>query len=91
MHKKHDNGLNKMRAGIALGIICSVYMVLLVAMAAFFGGWGQTMINIIGSLYRGFDVSARGAVIGAMWAFADGFIGGYLFALVYNFLSRFKL
>lgn len=38
-------------------------------------------------LYRGYDISPAGSIIGLLWAFADAFIGGLIFAWLYNFLT----
>jgi hypothetical protein len=43
---------------------------------------------IIGHVYRGYVVSPLGSVIGLAWAFADGLIGGALFAWLYNLLAN---
>ncbi len=41
----------------------------------------------IGHIYRGFNVSPLGSVIGLIWGFVDGLIGGAIFAWLYNLLS----
>ena len=38
-------------------------------------------------VYRGFNISPIGSVIGLIWAFADGAIGGAIFAWLYNLIS----
>lgn len=46
-------------------------------------------ITLIGRIYRGYCISPLGSVIGLVWAFADGLIGGAIFAWVYNyFITR---
>lgn len=55
----------------------------------FEGATGQ--INFIGQIYRGYNISFTGALIGLVWAFFDGAIGGAIFAWLYNLLSgKFK-
>jgi hypothetical protein len=50
---------------------------------------GQThQATVIGELYRGYNVSAIGSVIGLAWAFADGLVGGAIFAWLYNALTN---
>lgn len=49
---------------------------------AFDGSTHQT--TVIGLVYRGFNISPRGSVMGLIWALADGFIGGAIFAWLYN-------
>jgi len=45
-------------------------------------------LTLIGRVYRGYNISALGSVIGLAWALADGFIGGLLFAWLYNATSK---
>mgnify|MGYP000714946843 CR=1 FL=1 len=48
-------------------------------------------VTIIGQLYRGYNISPLGSLIGLIWAFFDALIGGAIFAWLYNFISdRFK-
>ena len=39
--------------------------------------------NILGTIYRGYTVTAMGSVIGLVWGLADGAIGGAIFAWLY--------
>ena len=41
----------------------------------------------IGSVYRGYQITAMGSLIGLAWAFIDGLIGGLIFAWLYNLLA----
>jgi len=43
--------------------------------------------TIIGMVYRGYNISALGSVIGLIWGFFDGLIGGAIFAWLYNLLN----
>ena len=40
--------------------------------------------TLIGTVYRGYTVSSIGSVIGLVYAFFDGLIGGAIFAWLYN-------
>jgi hypothetical protein len=42
---------------------------------------------VLGYLYRGYNVSPIGSVIGLAWALADGFVGGVIFAWLYNLIA----
>ena len=42
--------------------------------------------TLIGRVYRGYTISPGGSLIGLLWALPDGFIGGAIFAWVYNLL-----
>ena len=51
----------------------------------FEGSTGET--TFIGRLYRGYSISPAGSIIGLIWAFLDGSIGGAIFAWLYNCLA----
>jgi len=51
----------------------------------FDGATGET--TLIGRLYRGYSISPQGSVIGLLWALADGFVGGAIFAWLYNWIA----
>ena len=52
---------------------------------AFDGQTGEA--TTFGRIYRGYNISALGSVIGLAWAFFDGLIGGAIFAWLYNLLA----
>jgi hypothetical protein len=52
---------------------------------AFEGPTGER--TLIGQLYRGYTISPLGSILGLLWALADGFVGGAIFAWLYNVLS----
>jgi hypothetical protein len=41
----------------------------------------------LGLLYRGYRLTYAGSLIGGVWAFADGLLGGAVFAWLYNKLA----
>ena len=43
-------------------------------------------VTLIGKVYRGYNISFIGSLIGFVWAFVDGIIGGAIFGWLYNFL-----
>jgi hypothetical protein len=49
---------------------------------AFDGATGE--VTWLGLLYRGYDISPMGSLIGLIWALADGLVGGAIFAWLYN-------
>ncbi|NOZ12515.1 MAG: hypothetical protein GXO69_02565 [Acidobacteria bacterium] len=61
-----------------LGLFCLTWWVI-----AFDGATGE--VTLIGHLYRGYSISPIGSFIGLAWALADGFVGGVVFAWLYNF------
>ena len=62
------------------GVFCLAWWIML-----FEGATGE--VTILGHLYRGFNISPLGSVIGLVWALADGAIGGAIFAWLYNVLT----
>lgn len=72
--------------GVAIGVLWAFY-VFTIGIAAMFD-WGTVLVNALGSLYIGYRASVIGAVIGAAWAFIDGFIAGVIIAWVYNSLAK---
>ncbi len=50
-------------------------------------GWGGMFVEVMGSLYKGYDATPKGACIGAAWAFGDGLVGGAVLAFLYNMFA----
>lgn len=55
---------------------------------AFDGATGE--ITFLGRLYRGYAITPVGSLIGLVWAFFDGLIGGAIFAWLYNLFCGCK-
>jgi len=51
---------------------------------AFDGATGEA--TFIGRLYRGYTISPLGSLIGLIWGFVDGAMGGAIFAWLHNWL-----
>ncbi len=67
-----------------LGLFCITWWIIF-----FEGPTGDP--TFLGRIYRGYTISALGSFIGLLWAIIDGFIGGAIFAWLYNFItSRFS-
>ena len=75
--------LHAIRFGIAFGIVYAAVFFLWGMLAALFG-WGGAMAEMIGSFYAGFGPTLGGAVIGAVWGFAVGFVFFAPAAAIYN-------
>lgn len=63
-----------------IGLFCLTWWLI-----ALDGSTGE--ITFIGRLYRGYSISPFGSVVGMIWAFLDGLIGGAVFAWLYNVLA----
>jgi hypothetical protein len=44
--------------------------------------------TFIGRVYLGYCISPLGSLIGLLWGFVDGLIGGAIFAWLYNLLAK---
>jgi hypothetical protein len=75
--------LHTAKFGIAFGIVYAVVFFLYGALAALFG-WGGPMAEMIGSFYVGFGPTLGGALVGALWGFAVGFVFFAVAAWIYN-------
>jgi hypothetical protein len=75
----------------AFALTCS----LLWGFSVFFLTWWIMMLDgqhadpgMLGHIYRGFSITPMGSVIGLVYALVDGFIGGLIFAWLYNLLAN---
>lgn len=75
--------LNVKALALSSGIIWGLGLFVLTWwIIAFEGQTGEQ--TIIGIVYRGYNISAMGSIIGLIWGFTDGLIGGFIFAWLYN-------
>ena len=80
------NKINVKALGLTLGIIGSSGILFLGLMSLFLN-WGTDVINLIGSVYIGYNSTLVGIFIGTIWGFCDGAVFGILIAWVYNKIS----
>ena len=71
---------------VALGATWSLG-VLFAGWASMFG-WCGKFVEVMGSIYIGYGSSFTGALIGAVWGFFDGAVGGLVIALIYNAVTK---
>lgn len=72
--------------GLACGLLWAGAVVLLGIGSRI--GWGRRWERLLADVYRGYDETASGLAVGAVWAFTDGFSGGYALAWLYDRLRR---
>lgn len=82
------NNCQPLALGVAIGVLWAIY-VAFVGIAAMFG-WGNAIVDALASLYIGYAASIIGAIIGAVWAFVDGFIAGVVIAWIYNLVAKWR-
>ncbi len=68
--------------GIALGTIFALAFFFLAVLGIL--GVGQEFIDVLSSLFLGYDASVAGIVIGTSWGFLYGGVTGTVFAWFYN-------
>ena len=78
--------LNTRAFGIAAGAVAGG-IVFLLTLALVIGVGSGPAPELPRSVLFGYSVSPAGAFIGAMWAYAYGFLGGAVFAFLYNLAS----
>ncbi len=78
--------LNVKAFALTVGLVWGIGLLFLTWWIILFDG-ATGEITMIGRLYRGYSISPVGSIIGLAWAFFDGFVGGAIFAWLYNFLS----
>lgn len=78
--------LNVKAVALTAAIICGIGIFLLTWWVIMFEGISCKK-TIIGLVYRGYNISPLGSLIGLAWGFIDGLIGGAIFAWLYNFLA----
>lgn len=75
--------LHAVKFGLAIGIVWAAVCFIMSFTAMWFG-WCDIMVELMASIYIGYSPTVAGAFIGLVWALADGFIGGFVVAWLYN-------
>jgi hypothetical protein len=78
--------LNAKAFALTCGLLAGLGLLLLTWWIVLFeGATGQA--TLIGKIYRGYNISISGGLIGLVWAFFDFLICGFIFAWLYNLLA----
>ena len=91
-NKKMENELKPLRAGSALGIVSAIISLIC---AILFAIAPEFIMSLGNNLFHGLDltqiakssISWSRVIIGIIEVFIIGFIGGWLFAVIYNKLK----
>lgn len=78
--------LDVLALSVSLGIVWGLVVMCLAWCAMF--GWGSKVVDVISSIYIGYDATVVGGFVGLAWGFVDCFILGAILALIYNALCR---
>jgi hypothetical protein len=77
--------LNAFAFGLACGVVEGGYFCLTTLLALATGGeYARGFLQGFGSIYLGIGPTPLGVFLGLVWGFADGFLLGFLIAVVYN-------
>ncbi len=76
--------MNAKALGLSLGIVAAVALSALTLLSMAVDPHRQFPLGLLRHYFRGYSVSFAGMMIGALWAFGAGFIGGWLMAAVRN-------
>jgi len=74
--------LKVLPTAVGMGATWGVGVMLLAWISA--TGWGGRIVDLLSSVYLGLRPTFAGGIIGGLWAFADAFVAGVLFTLVFN-------
>jgi len=77
------NRLDPKAFGLALGILWAGGVVFM-GLTAIICSWAQPFVDVLSVMYVGYSASVAGILIGVIWGFVDAFIGGLIFAWLYN-------
>lgn len=69
--------------GLACGILIGLALFLITWWIILTKGLSRET-TIVGQFYIGYNISPLGSLIGLVWGFVEGWLGGMLFAWLYN-------
>ena len=76
--------LNARALGLSLGIVAAIALSALTLLSIVVDKERQFPLGLLRNLFFGYSVSYGGILVGALWAFGTGFIGGWLMAMARN-------
>ncbi len=77
--------MSPVEIGFCLGIAWAAFLVVW-SLAEITTGEPSPWLLLIAYIYEGFDLTPKGILLGAGWAFADGFISGYIIAWLWSLI-----
>ncbi len=81
--------IDAVRFGLAGGITCAIFCFVLTLLASV-GGIGVDLLNVMKSIYLGYEISVFGSLVGAIYGFMFGFAELFVVAFIYNLFSPTK-
>lgn len=78
--------LHKMAFGIAVGAVVGLSIGLVTVAGVFLGPDETAELALLSQFFAGYEVSWRGALIGALWGVGVGAVAGWFIAFAHNFV-----
>ncbi|MFH2028206.1 MAG: bacteriophage holin [Nanoarchaeota archaeon] len=79
--------LDPKNSGLACGIFWGV-MLFVLTLISVPTGYAATLLNVMMSIYPGYDITYLGSIVGLIYGFIDGFVGLYILIWIYNKLEE---
>jgi len=77
------------RLAFVIGIVWGAALLLLGIATLYTQTYGHKFLDLFGSIYPGVEAASwKGALLGGVWGFADGFVGTLIIVGLYNLLAR---
>src|SRR5262245_48505564 len=81
---------HKRALGVACGIVAAVMVFAVTAFHVIAAPPAGANLELLAEYFYGYDVTWRGAFVGAWWSFVAAFVAGWFAAFVYNFVLAMR-
>ncbi len=78
--------MTPLEIGFIVGFVWAIVLTVW-ALVAVTIGEVSPLLALITYVYEGFEFTAKGILVGAGWAFADGFVSGFVIAYLFKVLT----
>ncbi len=83
--------LHKLGMGMGMGVAAALVIFIITALPLVRDRPSGIPLQLLSAYFSGYEVSWRGALIGALWAGFSGFVLGWFFAFCRNAIMGFRL
>ncbi|HIB97959.1 MAG TPA: hypothetical protein EYO69_05925 [Candidatus Thioglobus sp.] len=80
--------LNTKSVALSLGIMWSLGILFISILTLITNSYLHNVVDFLSTIYLGYSLSFSGIIAGMIWGFFDAAIGGFVFAWLYNKLSK---
>ncbi|WP_366944979.1 bacteriophage holin [Candidatus Thioglobus sp.] len=80
--------LNTKSVALSLGIMWSLGILFISILTLITNSYLHNIVDFLSTIYLGYSLSFSGIIAGMIWGFFDAAIGGFVFAWLYNKLSK---